>query len=112
MEPRNREEKRRRNKLLKYKMNPPNHKVTPEEEKQQRIALQLKLAEEHQLTLTKGELLVIFNLVTRITLGYGDTVNPDSDFNRFIKPLIKKIEPIIVVDSNIEKPTLTGLNKN
>lgn len=50
---------------------------------------------------TKGELLAIFNILTNVSLKYGEY--------KIVGPIIEKITPIVAVDSNIPKePAIVG----
>ena len=66
--------------------------LTPEQLKR-KMQFEESLKEEHQVTFTKKELLIIFNLMTRMDFKYGDFVN--------IQPIVAKIEPIVAVETNI-----------
>ncbi len=73
-------------------MNPNN--MTPEEQ----AAFEASLKEEHNMVFTKGELLIIFNILTRISLPYSELkVAP------LISGLVDKINAVVAVDSNIPK---------
>lgn len=56
-------------------------------------AFEATLEEEHTLVFKKKELLAIFNILTNVQLKYGDFAVVD--------PIIKKVMPIVTVDSNI-----------
>lgn len=66
--------------------------LTPDQIKR-KMAFEASLNEEHQMTFTKKELLIIFNLMTRMDFKYGDFMN--------IKPIVDKIEPIVAVETNV-----------
>lgn len=81
-------------------MNP--NDLTPEEK--QRIIEDNKKVIPMQFT--KGELIIIFNVLTRVDMRYGDALQ--------IIPLVQKIEPYVAVASNIPdtnhktSPLVTG----
>lgn len=64
-----------------------------EAQRKQQEAFEKELDTEHTLKLKKRELIVIFNLLTTVNLKYGDF--------RVIDPIVKTIEPIVAVASNI-----------
>jgi len=69
-----------------------------QEEEQKRAELQKKIVEaamkeDHTLVFTKYELAVIFNVLTRAQVKYGEAME--------FKPIIDKIEPIVAAATNI-----------
>lgn len=65
--------------------------------------LEKELDKEHAVLFKKRELILIFNMLVTAPMKFGDFV--------VVEPIIKKIEPVVAVASNIpEKPTLIGVN--
>ena len=52
------------------------------------------LKEMHTIELSKAHLIMIFNLITSISMKYGDFIN--------LLPVIKILEPIVAVESSKE----------
>lgn len=71
----------------------PNQPPKPSPEQQK--AFDEAMNAEHTLTFKKKELIVIFNILTKIDMKYGDSL--------IISPIVQKLEPIVAVDTNITK---------
>lgn len=80
--------------------------MTPKDKRS--VKLDKTLDNKYTLTFTKAELIFIFNVLLSREYKLGDAA--------IGFPVIKRIEPLIVVDSNIENPdpalTLTEEKKN
>lgn len=87
MNPQNRAQRRW---LKKHKMNPKDPNQPTEEEKK---VFEAAMDEEHTISLKKKELIVIFNILCKIDMKYGDSL--------IIAPIVQKLEPIVAVESNI-----------
>jgi hypothetical protein len=64
--------------------------LTPEQ-KAKRDEFTKSLEEIHTVQFSKGQLILIFNLITQITLKYGDFVQ--------FKPIIDTLQPLVLVES-------------
>lgn len=69
--------------------------MTPEQQAEAQKKMQEKLDTEVTMTFRFEELLIMFNILTRIDMKYGDSLK--------IVPLVQKLEKIVAVDSNIPK---------
>lgn len=87
----NRQQKRWKEKHPQTNMNP---QEPSEEEKK---AFEAAMNEEHTLVFKKKELVVIFNILTKIDMKYGDSL--------IIAPIVQKLEKIVAVESNITNIT-------
>lgn len=67
----------------------------PAPSKEEQEAYDKAMSAEHTMAFQKKELIVIFNILTKIDMKYGDSL--------IIGPIIRKIEPIVAVDTNITK---------
>ena len=70
-------------------------KPSPEEQAKMKAFMDKELSKEIQMTFTKGELTVIFNVMTNVSAKYGDFLA--------ITPIVKKIEAVVAVASSMPK---------
>jgi len=98
-------------KYHKIPMDNTNHKTTPQEEAKARAAFEAELEKDHPMVFKKKELIAIFNILTQLQFKYGDWV--------VLEPIVKKIEPIVAVASNIppqdepkQDDIITGVRKD
>lgn len=67
----------------------------PQPSKEEQAAYEAAMNVEHTMVFQKKELVVIFNILTKIDMKYGDSL--------IIGPIVRKLEPIVAVDTNITK---------
>lgn len=72
-----------------------NSNQPPAPSKEEQVAYEAAMNAEHTMTFMKKELVVIFNILTKIDMKYGDSL--------IIGPIVRKLEPIVAVDANITK---------
>jgi hypothetical protein len=96
-------------KLTKRQIEIMDNKLDEKKIKEKKI-LEEELEKEHAVIFKKRELILIFNLLTTLSMKYGDFI--------VVNPIIKKLEPIVAVASNIPQkdgqlpnPSLIGLTK-
>lgn len=87
MYPQNREQRRWLKKHPQSNMKPQEPTAT------EKKAMEEAMNEEHSVTFKKKELIVIFNILCKIDMKYGDSL--------VIAPIVQKLEPIVAVTSNI-----------
>lgn len=65
----------------------------PEPTEEQKKAFDAEMNREHTVSFKKKELIVMYNILCKIDMKYGDAL--------IVMPIVQKLEPIVAVASNI-----------